>query len=175
MAERLRKIADETTRGRVDLLRQQSKLTRPAAQRCVQTGRLVEPALFRQILDEPEAAQDERSLIAGNSIRRLLVEIPVEKSMAGGEALSHRRGRGDHPRLVRGNDASQRQGQEARIESPAAVQDTAPRVRIVVPGSLENGLADAIGCLPPGRGTLWSTQLVGQMRGPVQRDLTHSR
>src|SRR5262247_55129 len=85
MAERLRKIADETACGRVDLFRQQSELTRPAAQRRIQTGRFVELALFGQIIDEPDAAQEERSFIAGNSIRRLLVQIPVEQSIAGGE------------------------------------------------------------------------------------------
>src|SRR5262245_40207326 len=59
MAERLWKITDETACGRFDLLRQQSELTRAATQRCVQTRCLVEPALFGQILDEPEAAQDK--------------------------------------------------------------------------------------------------------------------
>src|SRR5262247_3548951 len=87
MAEGLRKIADETAGGRVDLLRQQSKLTRSTAQRFVQAGRLVEFALLGQILDEPEAAQDEGALVAGNSIRRLRVEITVEESIARGQSL----------------------------------------------------------------------------------------
>src|SRR5262249_41084123 len=69
MAERLGKIADETACRRIDLLRQQTEWTRPAAQRRIKTRRVVEPALFGQVLHEPEAAQEEGSLIAGNSIR----------------------------------------------------------------------------------------------------------
>src|SRR5262249_10236436 len=146
-----------------------------ATQRCVQTGRLVEPALFGQILNEPEAAQDEGALVAGNSIRRLLVEITVQESIAGRETLGHCCCRGDHPRFIRSHDASQRQGQEAGVETSSAIEESAQRVRLVVPGSLENSLTDAIGGLAPGRGTLWRTQLVGQMRRAVQRDVAHSR
>src|SRR5262245_55233441 len=66
VAEGLWEIADETAGGRVYLLRQQSERARPAAQRFIQAGRLVDPALFGQILHEPEAAQHEGAFIAGN-------------------------------------------------------------------------------------------------------------
>src|SRR5262245_44848071 len=90
MAERLWKVADEAACGRVDLFRQQSEWTRPATQRRVQIGSLIEFALSGQILDEPEAAQDEGSLVTRNSIGRFFVEVAVEKPVAGGESLRDR-------------------------------------------------------------------------------------
>ena len=65
MAERLRKVAQELAGIGMDLFRQQSERVRAVAEGLVQRIGLIDPALTGQVVDEPEAAQQEVSLGSG--------------------------------------------------------------------------------------------------------------
>ena len=80
-------VPQERTRGRVDLLGEEAQAARPSAERLIELDRLIEPALGGQVVDQPEAAQQEGPLVAGEPVLRLLREVAVEEPIASAEAL----------------------------------------------------------------------------------------
>ncbi len=68
VAERLREVADERAGGRVDLLRQQAERAGAGAQGRVQVLGSFEVTLQNQVVDQPEAAQQEGALVAGQAV-----------------------------------------------------------------------------------------------------------
>src|SRR5262245_25707105 len=87
VAERLREVADELARCRIDLLGQQSERACPCTERGVQLLRLVDAPLANQIVHQPEAAQEEGALVARYAVGRVIVPIAVEEAAASAEAL----------------------------------------------------------------------------------------
>lgn len=79
MRERLRKIAERRTRGRVDLLGEETEVVGEGEDAFQQRVRASGIACSREILDEPEAADAERSLAAGQPVgsRFVAVEQPI--------------------------------------------------------------------------------------------------
>src|SRR5262245_36143366 len=69
VTERLGEVAGELSRGGIDLLGQQPERARPGTQRRVELRGLVELALAGQVLDQPEAAEEKRALVAGDAVR----------------------------------------------------------------------------------------------------------
>src|SRR5262245_43299700 len=68
VTERLRKVAEELARRGIDLLGQQPDGARPSTERGVELRGLVHLSLPGQVLDQPEAAEHERALLAGDSV-----------------------------------------------------------------------------------------------------------
>src|SRR5262245_34376343 len=81
VTERLREVAGELARRGIDLLGQQSQGARPRAQRGIELRCLLEVTLPGEVLDQPEAAEKERALLAGDSVGRVLVEIAVQQAV----------------------------------------------------------------------------------------------
>lgn len=67
MAEALWEVPEERTRAGVDLFGEQPERVRSVAQGLIDPVRLVEPALMGEVVDEPEAAQEERFTLLGVS------------------------------------------------------------------------------------------------------------
>src|SRR5262249_60158085 len=85
VAERLREVADEVSRRWIDLLGQQPDGAGPPTQRGVELCSLVDPALLREVLHEPEAAEQERAFITCDPVRRLLGHVPVHQTIYSAE------------------------------------------------------------------------------------------
>src|SRR5262249_60987405 len=82
VAEGLGEVAGKRARRRIDLLGQQAERACPRTERGVEVLRFVEAALTDQVVHEPEAAQQERALVAGDAVGRLVVPVAVEETAA---------------------------------------------------------------------------------------------
>ena len=71
-------VPEEDPRLRIDLLRKQARMIRPGTERIVAIHRRIEPADFGEIVDKPERAEQEGSLIPPSpkiSVFRSLLEF----------------------------------------------------------------------------------------------------
>jgi hypothetical protein len=74
VTERLREVAAELIRGRIDLLGQQPERARPGAQGRVELRGFLDPALMRKVLGEPEAAEHKGAFVAGDPVRQEILQ-----------------------------------------------------------------------------------------------------
>ncbi len=107
MAERLRKIAELPLSTGIILFRKQTEVVAQGEQMLEQRLSLVQPAHHRQRVDEPEAADEERSFAPSESVRCLLGPVAENQPVLNKIPLN-RFDCADHPNIVRWQEADRR-------------------------------------------------------------------
>ena len=120
MTERLREVAQERAARRVYLFGQQPERVGPIAKRIEQVHRFIQPALIGQIVHQPETADQKRAFAPGEAIGRDVRQVAVQQAVARAQPFGDRRGRRHHFGMIGGDDAAQRQAQQAGVEAAAA-------------------------------------------------------
>src|SRR5919204_1472941 len=122
--EGLREVAELAAELRVVLLGEQAEVGAEREEPLEELPRLVEPALEREVVDEPEGARQEGSFAGRQAVdrHRLLVRLVALDEAVADELALDRRHRADHARVVGGEEADERDHEQARVDPLAAVE-----------------------------------------------------
>src|ERR671931_264589 len=122
--EGLREVAELAPQLRGVLLREQAEVGAKREQPLEELPRLVEPALEREVVDEPEGARQEDALAGRQAVDRhgLVVGAVALHEAVADELPLDRRHRADHARVVGRQEADERDHEQARVEALRAVE-----------------------------------------------------
>src|SRR5437868_10722608 len=143
VCEGLREVAELAAEVGVVLLREQAEVGAEREQPLEELPRLVEPALEREVVDEPERARQEDALAGRQAVDRLRLvvrAVALDEAVADELALD-RRHRADHPRVVGRQKADERDHEQARIDALRAVEAD-ERVELGVESAPEHLVVD---------------------------------
>ena len=112
MRERLREVPHQLPRVRVELLREQAERARGACRQIEHLARLALAPLPGVALGQPEAAGEERALLA----RQAVIAVVAAQESVDGELLANSVGGADHTLVVEGHEAHDREEQQSAVE-----------------------------------------------------------
>src|SRR5262249_1251165 len=139
----------------------------PRTERGVEVLRFVEASLTDQVVHEPETAQQERALVAGYAVGRLVVPVAVEETAACAEAFGDGLGRGHHAGVLGGADWAQWRRHQAAIHASTA-EVFAQCLGVLIPRLLEDGGADGRGRRSPLGNWSGQSEPLGDRGGTVE-------
>src|SRR5919198_102574 len=122
--EGLREVAELAAELRVVLLGEEAEVGAEREELLEERPRLVEPALEREVVDEPEGARQEGALAGRQAVdrHRLLVRLVALDEAGADELALDCRHRADHARVVGREEADERDHEQARVDPLRAVE-----------------------------------------------------
>jgi tetratricopeptide (TPR) repeat protein len=169
VAERLREVADHLAAARVDLLGQQAHVVDGRHGALERRGGLVELSGQRLRVRQPERAEQEGSLLAGQAV---MSQVAVHQAALVGQPGGDRVDGRLHPRVVAGQEAGDRQHQAGCVKIFAA-EGLGEGTGLIVPAALVDGRADLVAGGGPPRRPVGRAELRGEGDRPVERDPAH--
>ncbi|MUV57170.1 hypothetical protein GJ632_07290 [Halogeometricum sp. CBA1124] len=170
MAERLRIVAEQFPPFRVDFLRQQPERPGVVDDVLEHGFGFLHAAADGEGVHEPERAEDERPLLAGQRVRA--VSVPEHESILGRQFLPNRVDGRDDPVVVRREKARQRDEQRRRVQRLAFVP-LCERPDFVVVAAFEHRLVNLLADRRPPVVVLGEVQRLRHLDGPVEADPAH--
>ena len=113
--EGLRVVADETVRLRIVLFGEQADVIAQCEQCCKQAAGVASASQQREVVGQPEVAQQERRFAGGQAVNCAGRGVPGDKAV-GDQALLYGRYGAAHSRIVGRKESHQRQHQQTGVE-----------------------------------------------------------
>src|SRR5712691_2602591 len=169
--ECLRKVSELAVRDRVVLLGEQADVVAQVEQSLEQLARLLDVALQREHVREPERARQEHALARRQPVLDLGGPVAQNESVDDQLAPDRVDG-GDEARIRRGQKADQRHQEDARVEL-VRVERLRERLLLLAPGAREYFSADLVAQLPPALDRPFAPELLAVANRAVERDPRH--
>ena len=149
----MREVAELAMQPGVILLGEEPEVVADRQEALEQRFRVGEATHHRVVVDEPEAADQECGLVAGQAVDAGVGRVAVDEAVAGQPALD-RGDRRQHARIVGRQEAHVRDQQHARVERVGAVRLRERADALVVPARQQVG-ADVLAQRAPARQSLY--------------------
>ena len=173
VAERLREVPEQVAGAGVHLLGQQPDVVDMADRAVEDLRRPLHLPGDRQSVRQPERAEQEAALVAGQPVDPAPGAVPADQTALVGQPFIDRGDRRQHPRVVRRQETHDRQHQVGGVQVGAA--EVLPEgLGLVAPALGQNSVVDPVpGVRPAGEPAAVRAEQVRHPGRPVERDPAH--
>ena len=172
VAERLRKIAELSSRAGIVFLGEQAEIITYRQQILEKRARVSEAPLLYVIIGEPEAAGEKRALSRRQAVDAAFGFVAHDQPALVHEPTFDRHQRAANLGMIGRQEADERNLQQARVEPPRAIELNEAAQLLVEALGADLGV-DLIGVLAPSPGDFGAAVSRRHLPGAVERDPRH--